>query len=119
MVNIYDDVNKLAEDLKQTPEYQALQKAVNEVKNNPESLKLYQRMDALQRKIMAAQQTGQPMTDEMKKEYEEVNKAVTNSDLLKKMITEEQKLYKIINDIQQNITKSVGDLYKELAEDKK
>ena len=44
---------------------------------------------------------------------------MTNSDLLKKMITEEQKLYKIINDIQQNITKSVGDLYKELAEDKK
>ncbi|MBD5432372.1 MAG: YlbF family regulator, partial [Lactobacillus sp.] len=32
MVNIYDDANKLAEDLKETPEYQALQKTIAEVK---------------------------------------------------------------------------------------
>ncbi|QNQ80099.1 YlbF family regulator [Lactobacillus sp. PV034] len=119
MANFYDDVNKLAEDLKQTPEYQALEKAIDEVKNSPENLKLYQRMDALQRKIMAARQAGQPMTDEMKKEYEEVNKAVSDSDLLKKMINEEQKLYKIIGDIQQAVTKSVGELYEELSENKK
>lgn len=116
MVNIYDDANKLAEDLKETPEYQALQKAVTEVKNDAESLKLYQRMDQLQRKIMAVQQAGQPMTDDLKKEYEEVNKAVSNSEVLKKMITEEQKVYKLINDVQQSFTSSIGDLYKELAD---
>ena len=66
MVNVYDSANQLAEDLKKTPEYTALKEAVQSVKNDENSSNLFQKMDEVQTKIMAAQQSGQPLTDDEK-----------------------------------------------------
>lgn len=118
MVNIYDTANQLAEDLQKTPEFEALKKEVEAIKNDPESLKLYQEMDQLQKKIMVAQQSGQPLPDDVKKEYEEINQKVSKSEALKNMILKEQKVFQIVNQVQQAFTKPIGDLYKEIQADK-
>ena len=47
MVNIYDNANQLAKDLQETEQFKDLKKSLEKLKNNPESLDLYQRMDKL------------------------------------------------------------------------
>ena len=61
MVNIYDSANQLAKDLQQTQEYENLKKAIADVQNDQESADLFKKMDALQTKILTAQQSGQPL----------------------------------------------------------
>lgn len=114
MVNIYDSANQVAEDLQKTPQFEALKKSLESLKNNPESLKLYSEMDALQKKVMAAQQAGQPLSDDIKKEYAEINTKVSNNDDLKDMISKEQAVFQLINDVQNTFTKPLSDLYKDL-----
>ena len=67
MVNIYDNANQLAKDLQETEQFKDLKKSLENLKNNPESLDLYQRMDKLQRQILAAQNSGQPLSEEAQK----------------------------------------------------
>ena len=103
MVNIYDNANQMAKDLQETEQFKDLKKSLENLKNKPESLDLYQRMDKLQQKILAAQNSGQPLSEE-----------VRNNDELKDMITKEQALFQMINDVQQAMTKPIGDLYDDL-----
>ncbi len=108
MVNIYDNANQLAKDLQETEQFKDLKKSLENLKNNPESLDLYQRMDKLQQQILAAQNSGQPLSEEEQKEYQKINEE------LKDMITKEQALFQMINDVQQAMTKPIGDLYDDL-----
>lgn len=108
MVNIYDNANQMAKDLQETEQFKDLKKSLENLKNKPESLDLYQRMDKLQQQILAAQNSGQPLSDDVKKEYQKIN------DELKDMITKEQALFQMINDVQQAMTKPIGDLYDDL-----
>ena len=48
------------------------------------------------------------------KEYQKINEEVRNNDELKDMITKEQALFQMINDVQQAMTKPIGDLYDDL-----
>lgn len=50
MVNIYDNANQMAKDLQETEQFKDLKKSLENLKNKPESLDLYQRMDKLQQK---------------------------------------------------------------------
>lgn len=118
MVNIFDSANQLAEDLQKTPQFEALKKSLEALKNNPESLKLYGEMDELQKKVMAAQQAGQPLSDDIKKEYSEINDKVSNNDDLKDMISKEQAVFQLINEVQTSFTKPLSDLYKALEANK-
>lgn len=114
MVNIYDNANQLAKDLQETEQFKDLKKSLENLKNNPESLDLYQRMDKLQQQILAAQNSGQPLSEDVQKEYQKINEEVRNNDELKDMITKEQALFQMINDVQQAMTKPIGELYDDL-----
>lgn len=114
MVNVYDSANRLAEDLKKTPEYTALKEAVQSVKNDENSSNLFQKMDEVQTKIMAAQQSGQPLTDDVKNYYKELNDKVQKDANIIKLLTAEQGLYKLIDDLQKTFTSPINDLYSDL-----
>lgn len=114
MVNIYDSANQIAEDLKKTPEYIALQKAINDVKDNEASAELFKKMDEIQTKIMAAQQAGQPLSEDLQKAYKELNEKVQKDEKIVKLLTTEQGLYKLINDVQKTFTNPINDLYEDL-----
>ena len=114
MVNIYDNANQLAKDLQETEQFKDLKKSLENLKNNPESLELYQRMDKLQQQILAAQNSGQPLSEEAQKEYQKINEEVRNNDELKDMITKEQALFQMSTDVQHAMTKPIRELYDEL-----
>ncbi|MBP2058263.1 cell fate (sporulation/competence/biofilm development) regulator YlbF (YheA/YmcA/DUF963 family) [Lactobacillus colini] len=119
MVNIYDTANQLANDLKQIDQYKALEASIASMKQDSASMDLYHRMDELQGKIMSAQQSGQPLSEELKKEYQQINEEVEANEYLKDMITKEQAVFQVINEVQQAFTKPLTDLYDNLKlEDK-
>lgn len=100
MVNVYDSANKLAEDLTQTDQYKALQKAIKDVEENDESSAMFKKMDELQAKILRAQQAGQPLAAEDQQAYKDLNDQVQKNDLIVNMLKSEQALYDLLNDIQ-------------------
>lgn len=114
MINVYDSANQLAEDLKKTPEYTDLQAAVVSVQNDENSRSLFKKMDELQTKIITAQQAGQPVAADVQKNYKELNTQVQKDNNIVKLLTSEQGLYKLIDDLQKTFTNPVNDLYKEL-----
>lgn len=100
MVNIYDSANQLAKDLQQTQEYENLKKAIADVQNDQESADLFKKMDALQTKILTAQQSGQPLAEEDQKAYQELNETVQKNAKIIALLQSEQAIYKLINDLQ-------------------
>lgn len=114
MVNVYDSANQLAEDLKKTPEYEALQTATDAVKNDEKSLALFKKMDEVQTKIINAQQTGKPLAADVQQEYKDLNDKVQKDANIVKLLTAEQSLYKLIDDLQKTFTSPINDLYTDL-----
>lgn len=114
MVNIYDSANQLAKDLQQTQEYENLKKAIADVQNDQESDDLFKKMDALQTKILTAQQSGQPLAEEDQKAYQELNETVQKNAKIIALLQSEQAIYKLINDLQKEITNPINDLYADL-----
>lgn len=114
MVNVYDSANQLAEDLKQTPEYKALGEAVKSVHSDENSSALFKKMDEVQSKIMTAQSTGKPLSADLQKEYKELNEKVQKDANIVKLLTAEQGLYKLIDDLQKTFTSPINDLYSDL-----
>lgn len=114
MVNIYDSANQLAKDLEQTQEYENLKKAIADVENDKESAELFKKMDALQTKILTAQQAGQPLSEDDQKAYKELNEKVQKNAKIIALLQSEQAIYKLINDLQKNITNPINDLYADL-----
>lgn len=114
MVNIYDSANQLAEDLKKTPEYVELQNAVKDIQENEESAAMFKKMDQIQTQIMTAQQAGQPLSEDIQKEYKELSEKVQKDENIVKLLTAEQGLYKLIDDVQKTFTNPINDLYTDL-----
>lgn len=114
MINIYDSANKLAEDLTQTDQYKALADAVKTVQENDESAALFKKMDELQTKIMQAQQSGQPLSQEDQEAYKNLNDEVQKNKQIVSLLQTEQKLYDLLNDIQKTYSKPINDLYEDL-----
>lgn len=114
MVNVYDSANQLAEDLKKTPEFTALKDAAAAVEKDEASRKLFKEMDEIQTKIMSAQQVGQPISQDIQKQYKELNDKVQKDSNIVKLLTAEQGLYKLIDDVQKTFTNPINDLYADL-----
>ena len=79
MVNIYDNANQLAKDLQETEQFKDLKKSLENLKNNPESLDLYQRMDKLQQQNGATQNAfGQPPVQNVNNPFGQAQVNVNN-----------------------------------------
>lgn len=114
MVNIYDNANQLAKDLQETPEFKELQTAVKAVMDNAESADLFKQMDAIQTKIINAQQTGAPLSEDDQKAYQDLNKKVQDDKNIVKLLQSEQGVYKLLDDVQKTFTNPINDLYADL-----
>ena len=114
MINIYDSANQLAQDLTKTDQYKAVGDAVKAVQADSESAAMFKKMDELQAKIMQAQQSGQPLSDEDQKAYQELNAQVQKNDKIVALLKSEQGLYDLLGEIQNAYTKPINDLYEGL-----
>lgn len=114
MVNIYDSANQLAEDMRQTDQFKALETALAAIKADEKSSSLFKQMDEIQAKIMTSQQNGQPLSKEDQDAYTKLSQEVQNDDNIGKLLAAEQGLYQLIDDVQKTFTKPINDLYQDL-----
>lgn len=115
MINIYDTANQLASDFQETDQFKKLAEAINQVKANETSLKLYQEMESFQKTIMAKTQAGQDLDENEKAKYQELNKKIGEDKNVQAVIKAEQGLYVLLDDVQKTIAKPITDLYKEIS----
>lgn len=112
MINIYDSVNELTANFEKTEEFVALRDAINAVKANENSLKLYRHMEEIRNKFIAEQEKGNSeMSAELQKEYKEVEAQIGQDELIKNMMVHETAVYQLLNDIQKSLTDPISNLY--------
>ncbi|WP_062325861.1 YlbF family regulator [Holzapfeliella floricola] len=63
-MNIYDTINQLAAELKETPEYKDLQASYEKLSQNEEAFKLFKDVNDIQKDLQAKQMSGQELTQE-------------------------------------------------------
>ncbi|MCT7868803.1 MAG: YlbF family regulator [Lactobacillus iners] len=97
MINIYDSVNELTANFEKTDEFVALRDAINAVKANENSLKLYHHMEEIRNKFIAEQEKG--------------NSEMSQDELIKNMMVHETAVYQLLNDIQKSLTDPISNLY--------
>ena len=100
MINIYDNVNAVAADLRETAQYKTLRDAVEALNADAAAKDVFQRFQAAQ-KPEAAQVA----------EWQEIAGEMDKHDSLKKMMEAEQAVNQLLMEINNIITKPIAELY--------
>lgn len=114
MVNVYDSANQLAEDLQKTPEFTALRSAVQTINQDAKSKALFKKMDEIQGKIVAARRAGKDLSADLKQEYQDLSQQVQQNKKITQLLQAEERLYRLIDDLQKTCTHPVNDLFADL-----
>lgn len=110
-VNIYDTANQLERDLRETDEFQKLEKAFNELNNDEEAKELYNQFRLVQQNLQQKQMTGQELSEEDTQQAQELSTKVNENEVLTALIEAEKAVGQIIDDINQIALKPIQDLY--------
>lgn len=97
---IYDQAHKLAQKIKNSPEYQELKEAKKMIDQNSESQKILADFHAKQLEIQAMQMMGQEISVDKVKEYEKMSGLLVLHPTVRDYLQAEFKLLKIMADIQ-------------------
>lgn len=114
LINIFDSTNKVAEDLKQLPEFQAVQEAVGQLKGNEEDLKLYREVMQFQASLQNKQMSGQEVTAEDDAKFKEYSEQMNGNQNIANLMEKEQMMFQLLQQIQQAMTRPLDQLYSEL-----
>lgn len=115
MINIFDSANKLAADMEQVPEYQAVKEAIAQLKANEDDLKLYREVIAFQQTLQSKQMQGLEVTDEDEKQFSEFNEKMQANENIANLMTKEQAMFQLLQQVQQAMTRPLDALYSELG----
>ena len=111
MINIYDNVNAVAENLRETAQYKTLRDAIAAVEGEPEAKAIFARFQQAQTQInQAVQSSNEPAEDQIKA-WQEVANEMEKYDSLKKMLEAEKGLNQLLMEINDIITKPIAELY--------
>ena len=111
MINIYDNVNAVATDLRETAQYKTLRDAVEALKAAAAAKDVFQRFQAAQMQINQAMQAGQEPEAAQVAEWQEIAGEMDKHDSLKKMMEAEQAVNQLLMEINNIITKPIAELY--------
>ncbi|GEO73899.1 hypothetical protein FD30_GL000161 [Levilactobacillus namurensis DSM 19117] len=109
--NLHDLGNQVAEALKATPDYQALQKAFATMKADAETYKLFQEFQQLQGTLQQKQMAGQKLTEDELKHAHDLAEKVSKIESIKDLMETERGVNQILSDLNQTITQPIQDLY--------
>lgn len=113
MVNVYDSANQLQQDLEQSQQFQALKEAMAKVKANPEANQILQQLQAKQHELQQAQMQGKQIEQAQLDEVKALGQKVQSHPELTDLLTKEQALNQLIEDLNQVIFEPISRLYKE------
>lgn len=111
MINIYDNVNAVATDLRETAQYKTLRDAVAAMQKNPEAMQVFKDFQAAQMEINTAMQSGQEPKPEAVQKWQEIAGQMDQHADLKNMMAAEQAVNALLQEINDIVTKPIAELY--------
>jgi len=111
MINIYDNVNAVAADLRETAQYKTLRDAVEKLNADAEAKAVFQRFQHAQMEINQAMQAGQEPAPEQVAAWQEIAGEMDKFEALKTMMEAEQAVNQLLMEVNNIITKPIAELY--------
>ncbi len=103
VVNIYDTANELSRQLRETQEYQGLQKAFEALKADSDTFDTFKK-----------QMTGQQPTDDEIKNIQNLAKEVSGKKVVQDLMNQERQVDSMLQQLNKTITSPIQDLYSEV-----
>lgn len=110
-VNIYDDINRLEASFRKTPEFAAVQRAIESVKQDPEALTIFRNFRKVQMSLQEKQMRGEQISGEELEYAQKTAQLAQQNPKIAMMLQAEMNLSRIIEDINKTLMKPVEALY--------
>lgn len=112
MVNIYDTANQLAQEIKQTNEFQELKAAIEALKQDPEAYACYQKIREIQKKMQAANLSGEDVNSEDLEKAASLANEASNYAALSNLMSIESRLNTMFDDLSKILFEPMQELYR-------
>ena len=116
LANIYDTINQLERDIREEAAYKDLVAAVEALKNDQEAFDIYTEFRALQSSFQFKAQLGQEITEENKKNANELQEKLANNEVISSLMDKERALNTLVEDINKGVSSPINEVYQSLAE---
>jgi cell fate (sporulation/competence/biofilm development) regulator YlbF (YheA/YmcA/DUF963 family) len=110
-VSLQDTAYELEKLIRQSQEYSALKKAYQEVERNPDAKRLFDSFKQVQLQLQQKQQLGQPLTQADAQAVQNQLQFIQGNQLIAQLMLREQQMGRVIDQINQIITKPLQELY--------
>ncbi|HSU79861.1 MAG TPA: YlbF family regulator [Candidatus Angelobacter sp.] len=110
-MSIIDTANELEKQIRQSQEYSALKKAYQEVERNQQAKRLFDSFKQVQLQLQQKQQLGQPLSQADAQAVQGQLQLIQGNPLIAQLMLREQQMGRIIEQINQIITKPLQELY--------
>ncbi|WP_210122892.1 MULTISPECIES: YlbF/YmcA family competence regulator [unclassified Staphylococcus] len=110
-VNLYDHANQLEQALRESDEYQAIQKAYAKVKENDESKTLFDEFRETQLNFQQKQMQGEEIGEEELQKAQEQAQKIENDSNISELMAAEQNMSQVFQEINQIIVKPLDEIY--------
>ncbi|WP_040030572.1 YlbF/YmcA family competence regulator [Staphylococcus cohnii] len=110
-VNLYDHANQLEQALRESDEYQAIQKAYAKVKENDESKVLFDEFRETQLNFQQKQMQGEEIGEEELQKAQEQAQKIENDSNISELMAAEQNMSQVFQEINQIIVKPLDEIY--------
>lgn len=118
-VNIYDAANQLERDLRKTDQYVQLKEAFSTLEKDAEAKALFDQFRLTQQTLQQKQMMGQEISEDETKQVQELSQKVSENDVLSQLISAEQALGQMIEEVNQIALKPIQELYQSQQSTKK
>lgn len=109
--NIYDSANQIEKEIRQLPEFLALEEAFAKVKEEEATYQLFKEFQAFQQSLQQKQMQGEEFTEEDGNQAQAMAEKVQKSEVINQLMVKEQAFSVILNDLNKIILKPIQDLY--------
>ena len=110
-VNLHDHANQVEQALRESDEYQAIQKAYANVKENKESKELFDEFRETQLEFQQKQMQGEEIGEEELQKAQEQAQKIENDSNISELMAAEQNMSQIFQEINQIIVKPLDEIY--------
>ena len=114
MVNIYNDINALEATFRKTPEFEALQAAVEVVKSDEEALNVFKNFRKIQIELQKKQLAGEELLEDELVYAQKAYQLVQQNEKISAMLEAEMKLSKVIEEVNRILIKPIQGLYEDI-----
>lgn len=111
--SVYDNAHEIEKELRKTPEFIALGEAFDKLKEDPKAYKTFRKFQKLQLELGQKQMQGQDLTEEDFGKMDKINSRMQKSPVIRELMTKDQAMATIINEVSGIITQPIQELYAE------